>query len=220
MDSGACTKVCHTNRNAIKRPQRNGPYASRKNTYEPPAFGIAAPSSDHTNASSVASTAPPNHASSACGPPISRITIPLTTNGPIPTISIMLSATASFNPSPRSRPEFSLAPIASLRITVARLPGTIQLLAERHISIAQYSIALELRALTPFKREREKSVLLRIKDLESNSLRLAPPSPPNVASLAAAGPLPGFPLRCKHLCAVERLRRRQRCSKACASCGD
>jgi hypothetical protein len=37
------------------------------------------------------------------------------------------------------------------------------LLAERHISIAQYSIALELRALAPFKRAREKSVLLLLK---------------------------------------------------------
>src|SRR5438034_7997219 len=89
-ESGDGTKVCHTNRNDIKRPQRCAPYASRRKTYVPPAFGIAAPSSDQTKASSVASTAPASHASSACGPPISRITIPLTTNGPIPTISIML----------------------------------------------------------------------------------------------------------------------------------
>jgi len=63
---------------------------------------------------------------SACGPPIARITRELTTNGPIPTISIMFSATASFRPSPRSR----VVPVALLfvftgppRITNARRPA-------------------------------------------------------------------------------------------------
>src|SRR5207237_4866821 len=98
IDNGACTNVCHTNKNDINRPQRIGPYASRKKTYEPPALGIAAPSSDHTNPSRVANTAPASQASNACGPPIFWLTIPLTTNGPIPTISIMLSAPASLTP--------------------------------------------------------------------------------------------------------------------------
>src|SRR5260370_10481637 len=88
-ESGACTNVCHTNKNDISRPHRSGPYASRRKTYVPPAFGIAAPSSDHTKASSVARSAPASHAMRACGPPIARITRELTTNGPIPTISIM-----------------------------------------------------------------------------------------------------------------------------------
>src|SRR5216684_7575976 len=68
-DSGACTSVCHTNKKDINRPHRCGPYASRRKTYVPPAFGIAAPSSDHTKASSVARSAPASHAISACGPP-------------------------------------------------------------------------------------------------------------------------------------------------------
>src|SRR6266849_4149853 len=102
-ESGACTKVCHTNKNDISRPHRSGPYASLRKTYVPPAFGMAAPSSDHTKASSVASSAPASHAISACGPPIARITRELTTNGPMPTIAIILSATASVRPSPRSR---------------------------------------------------------------------------------------------------------------------
>src|SRR6267142_2593684 len=107
-ESGACTNVCQTNKNDINRPHRSGPYASRKKTYVPPAFGIAAPSSDHTNASSVARSAPASHAMSACGPPIARITRELTTNGPMPTISIMFSATASLSPRPRSRAPFSV----------------------------------------------------------------------------------------------------------------
>src|SRR5579871_4725695 len=94
--------VCHTNRNDISRPHFPGPYASRRKTYVPPAFGIAAPSSLQTHASSIAIAAPATHASIACGPPIALITSELTTNGPMPTISIMLSATASFSPSPRS----------------------------------------------------------------------------------------------------------------------
>src|SRR5271163_4714839 len=103
-ESGACTNVCHTKKNDISRPHFCGPYASLRKTYVPPALGIAAPSSDHTNASKVASSAPPSHASKHCGPPICRITMALTTNGPMPTISIMLSATASFSPRPRSSP--------------------------------------------------------------------------------------------------------------------
>ena len=39
----------------------------------------------------------------ACGPPMALMTRELTTNGPMPTISIMLRATASFKPRPRSR---------------------------------------------------------------------------------------------------------------------
>ena len=31
-ESGACTNVCQTNKNDISRPQRSGPYASRRNT--------------------------------------------------------------------------------------------------------------------------------------------------------------------------------------------
>src|SRR5258707_496936 len=65
---------------------------------------MAAPSSAHTKPSRTASTAPPTHANSACGPPIALITRELTTNGPIPTISIMFRATASFRPRPRSSP--------------------------------------------------------------------------------------------------------------------
>src|SRR5713101_449406 len=107
-ESGACTSVCHTNKKDINRPHRCGPYASRKKTYVPPAFGIAAPSSDHTKASSVARSAPASHAIKACGPPMARITRELTTNGPMPTISIMFRATASFRPRPRSRPLFSV----------------------------------------------------------------------------------------------------------------
>src|SRR6266567_4451569 len=83
-ESGACTNVCHTNKNDISRPHRSGPYASRRKTYVPPAFGIAAPSSDHTKASSVARSAPASHAMRACGPPIARITRELTTNGQFP----------------------------------------------------------------------------------------------------------------------------------------
>src|SRR5271165_3403786 len=63
---------------------------------------MAAPSSDHTKPSNVANTAPASQAMSACGPPMARMTSELTTNGPMPTISIMLRATASFNPRPRS----------------------------------------------------------------------------------------------------------------------
>src|SRR5690348_3431864 len=65
---------------------------------------MAAPSSDHTNASKIARTAPATQARMAWGPPIALITKAVTTNGPMPTISIMLSATASFRPRPRSRP--------------------------------------------------------------------------------------------------------------------
>src|SRR5258708_36890829 len=91
-ESGACTSVCHTNKNDINRPHRSGPYASRRKTYVPPAFGIAAPSSDHTKASSVANSAPASHAIKACAPPIDRTTRQLTTNGPTPPLSITSSA--------------------------------------------------------------------------------------------------------------------------------
>src|SRR5579859_2654348 len=64
---------------------------------------MAAPSSDQTKPSSTASTAPPSQANKACGPPMALITSELTTNGPMPTISIMFRATASLRPSPRSR---------------------------------------------------------------------------------------------------------------------
>src|SRR5277367_6896725 len=64
---------------------------------------MAAPSSDQTKPSRVARNAPASQAIRACGPPMALMTRELTTKGPIPTISIMFSATASFRPRPRSR---------------------------------------------------------------------------------------------------------------------
>src|SRR5258708_7263678 len=64
---------------------------------------MAAPSSDQTNPSRVARRAPASQAMRACGPPMALMTRELTTNGPMPTISIMLRATASLRPRPRSR---------------------------------------------------------------------------------------------------------------------
>src|SRR5258705_1968271 len=64
---------------------------------------MAAPSSDQTKPSRVARRAPASQAMRACGPPMALMTSELTTNGPMPTISIMLRATASLRPRPRSR---------------------------------------------------------------------------------------------------------------------
>src|ERR1700751_2097241 len=63
---------------------------------------MAAPSSDQTKPSRVARSAPASQAMRACGPPMALMTSELTTKGPMPTISIMLRATASFRPRPRS----------------------------------------------------------------------------------------------------------------------
>src|SRR5258708_33690905 len=64
---------------------------------------MAAPGADRTNPSRVARRAPASKAMRACGPPMALMTRELTTNGPMPTISIMLRATASLRPRPRSR---------------------------------------------------------------------------------------------------------------------
>ena len=65
-------------------------------------FGHGSASFAQTNPSRVARRAPASQAMRACGPPMALMTRELTTKGPMPTISIMLSATASFKPRPRS----------------------------------------------------------------------------------------------------------------------
>src|ERR1700675_3981905 len=104
ITSGAWIKVCQTKRKDIRRPHFWGPYASRKKTKLPPATGRAAPNSSPPKPSSNASTAPAVQASKAWGPPMARMTSGLTTKGPMPIMSIMFRATASFRPKPRTRP--------------------------------------------------------------------------------------------------------------------
>lgn len=93
--SGAWNDVCHTNRNDIRRPHRSSPYDSRRNTYEPPACGIRAPSSLQIVASTRQISRPTDHARRAIGAePIVAATSEVVTNGPMPTMSIILIAVA------------------------------------------------------------------------------------------------------------------------------
>src|SRR3989344_9054801 len=63
---------------------------------------MAAPSCAHTSPSQSASSAPTIQPSIACGPPMAPTMSGMVMNGPTPTMSIMLSAVASFRPSPRT----------------------------------------------------------------------------------------------------------------------
>src|SRR3990172_389973 len=63
---------------------------------------MAAPSCAHTSPSQSASSAPTNQPSIACGPPMAPTMSGMVMKGPTPTMSIMLSAVASFRPSPRT----------------------------------------------------------------------------------------------------------------------
>ena len=67
----------------------------------PPACGIMAPSSAQTSPSQSPSSAPTTHPSSARLPWRLVSTSGIVTNGPIPTIVMILTATAPRRPSPR-----------------------------------------------------------------------------------------------------------------------
>src|SRR4051794_28131818 len=103
MISGIVNIAVHTNRNGMRRPLRYW-NASRRYRYVPPAPGIAAPSSAHTSPSTSASTAPTIQPNTACGPPSAAIISGMVTNGPIPHICVMLTATAWRRPNLRSKP--------------------------------------------------------------------------------------------------------------------
>ena len=96
IESGAEKQIWKRKRNEITRPYR--PYACRRNTYEPPEPGSSAASSAVTSPSLIASRPPRIHASIPRPPPIALKMKGIVMNGPIPTMSIMLSAT------PRQRP--------------------------------------------------------------------------------------------------------------------
>ena len=74
------------------------PYACRRKKYEPPDDGSSDASSAVTSPSEIASSPPRIQASIARPPPIADKINGIVMNGPIPTMSIMLSAT------PRHRP--------------------------------------------------------------------------------------------------------------------
>ncbi len=62
---------------------------------------MAAPSSAQTNPSAITSSAPAIHPSSACGPPIAATNSGIVTNGPMPHICVMFTATAERSVSER-----------------------------------------------------------------------------------------------------------------------
>src|ERR1700751_3227619 len=63
---------------------------------------MAAPNSDQTSPSQLAITAPANHPSSACGPPMADRMSGIVMNGPTPTMLSMFEARAGNKVSPRS----------------------------------------------------------------------------------------------------------------------
>src|SRR5271165_1313053 len=101
MESGALNDNCQMKRKDSRRPREFGPYASLRYWYEPPALGMAAPSSAQTSPSHRASTAPTIQPSMAWGPPAALTIRGMVMNGPTPIMSIMFSVVALAKPMPR-----------------------------------------------------------------------------------------------------------------------
>src|SRR5271157_5971765 len=101
MESGALNDNCQMKRKDSRRPREFGPYASLRYWYDPPALGMAAPSSAQTSPSHRARTAPAIQPSMAWGPPAALTISGIVMNGPTPIMSIMFSVVAPASPTPR-----------------------------------------------------------------------------------------------------------------------